>query len=163
MRPPIIAALVLAACAIDPASGLEEIVFFPPELVGPTCAPERQDVECGCSECLTWEVVEGVTGYEVERVTVSSGATYLYDLPLQLFVDPVTQEVTTFQQMIWCPAKGVPFPREGTLYAVRVRAYRPGPILGDPSNEVVYRAAPYACFESGDEVQCYTADPLARR
>jgi len=156
-----IAALLLAGvCAIDPVSGLEEVVFFPPELDGPTCSAERQDVECGCSECLTWDPVEGATGYQVERVTVSSGLTALVDLPLQVYVDPLTNEVTTSQQLTWCPAKGTPFPREGTLYAIRVRACSPGG-CGDWSNEVIYRAAPYWCGVGGDEAQCYVGDPVA--
>lgn len=150
-----LAALLLAGiCA--------EVPLF--DLDGPVCAPERLAVECGCSECMKWDPEPLAASYEVNRETVSSG-TFLTvgTLSEQSYVDQDGAPALIPPATLWCFARDSSFPHEGVQYRYRVRACNTlgcGP-WSDP--QIVYVAAPYACFDAGREIPCYVADAVVTR
>jgi hypothetical protein len=157
-----IVALVLAAI-VD----CVEPVYFPATLDGPVCAVARQDVECGCSECMTWDRVDDATAYEVERITNSNGTTVLVGT-LDVRYDADGLDVIAIHPLVWCAVEDTldlsQFPREGALYVYHVRACKGVGTTncGPWSNDVLYRAAPYACYAAGGrERQCYPGDDVA--
>lgn len=150
-----LAAFLLAACL--------ESVYYPSTLDGPVCSVARERVECGCSECMTWDAVENVTVdfYEIERETVSTGNRVIVGTNERTYGDDGEEKrLVSFLSTTWCYSNDTPFPREGTLYSYRVRACLIGGNCGDWSNVVDYTAAPYACYPDGVERQCYPGDPL---
>lgn len=140
-------ALLLAACLSMP--------LF--DMSGPPCADET--VACRCSECIAWDATHNATRYEVERETVSSGTKYAVGTVAQRVVD---EAGTVELPELWCAAWDNPFPREDVLYRYRVRACNDAG-CSDWSAAVQYRAAAYACFDGGVEVQCYVGDEVASR
>jgi hypothetical protein len=167
----VIGALVLAGvCAAPP--------LF--DLSGPTCTPIDQQVECRCSECITWPVVVGATFYAIERTKVSTGEKVnvgTTTLQIGVYLDENGNSVpwSVNASTVWCVARDSSTPQEGLLYEYRVKACNAtgcSPFQGaacpttqvDRTNcPVLYRAAPYACWHGGAEVACYTADPLIDR
>lgn len=156
-----IAALALAVCV--------EAVYYPLTMSGPVCSTEREMVECGCSECMTWGQVDDAMAYEVERVTVSNGTRIIVGrLDVQYIDNDGLGDVTAVHPVVWCFTEDTSndpdrFPREGTLYEYRVRACKIADNCGDWSNIVDYRAAPYACYDAGREQQCYVGDGVISR
>jgi hypothetical protein len=162
--------VLLAACLSSP--------FFPPDFTGPVCSPERQVLECECSECFTWDPVADVDLYEIRRTTDSTGASYSVGDVIGEWVD--VEDIQSWRLPTqWCVARDVPFPRSTTLYRYEVRACVVAEVSGTCgtvpiaigerccstswSNSVSYRGAPYTCYDNGVEVQCYTGDALASR
>lgn len=144
-----IAGLVLAACLNQP--------LF--DMTGPVCPPERQGLECECSECFTWDPELRATRYEIRRQTVSSGAYFMVGtIAEREFTDEDTGLSYRDVPELWCTAKDDPFPRAGTRYRYSVRACNAYG-CGEFSNDVEYAGAPYACYEGAGEIQCYPGDP----
>ena len=109
---------------------------------GPTCAVERQSLECACGEMLEWDRVVGASEYDVERDGQVVGVTYfkpggVNDEGGLVEDDPGTR---------WWPARDEPPPVEGRLYVYTVRAcwWRDGVRLCSvgESNAVLYRGSP---------------------
>jgi hypothetical protein len=154
----------LATCAIT--AGVEEVVYFPVDMSGPTCDDVRQRVECGCSECMTWDLVGDAMAYEIERETVSNATRITVGrVDVEYIADGI--DVTAVHPTVWCFVDDrvddtTRFPRDGTLYAYRVRACKLDNNCGLWSTTVLYRAAPYACYaDGGRERQCYVGDDIA--
>jgi hypothetical protein len=141
--------LLIAACLLPPLFAM----------TGPVCSPARQAVECGCSECMTWDETPGATRYEVTRETLSTGAVYGVGAVYSRFVDDIG---TLGLPTLWCAAWDSSFPHEGTPYRYQVRACN-SVGCGGWSGAVVYVGAVYSCFTGGREVQCYVSDEVVTR
>ena len=161
-------ALVLALALSSTASAGECLSPLLWEFTGVPCADET--IECRCSEFFTWDKASGpVTYYEVQRKASTSVEWYTV-CNLDVWLDAEDLETgepikVERELLIHFPAiDDSSFPREGVLYEYRVRACcGTGEFeneFGGWSGVVRYRAAPYACFESGVEVPCYTDDPV---
>jgi len=159
------------ACDQPPAFGQwDDLPACPPEGIPTepcqtTCSPEREQVQCGCSECLFWDPEPLASWYEVNRETVSSGTMVQVGSVQPRVVD---EAGATVLPTTWCPPWDVPFPREGTAYRYRLRACNRNGTTGEPQcgpwtePGVVYVAAPYWCGSIA-ESQCYVGDPVAGR
>jgi hypothetical protein len=135
-----LASLLLAACLTPPLFDLD----------GPPCSPVRSWLQCACSEGMAWDPEPLADWYEVRRVAVYAGS---------------GSQVGSTTDTFWMFAEDADFPKAGTLYDYLVRACRRsttnGAVLcGGWSNAVRYVGAPYACYDSGQEVPCYPGDPL---
>jgi len=136
---------------------------------GPLCSASRQDTECGCSECLTWDAAAGATWYEIRRCDRSGGdCTFVGDTRWKnraAFTDSGGFHAAV-RPTLWCVAWDAPFPLLSVAYDYKVRACTDGP--GGPvcsagySNPVGYVAAPYMCIEQGLEVPCRATIPPPR-
>jgi hypothetical protein len=165
-----LAAVVIAACLLPPLFAMD----------GPICSTFRQEVECGCSECMTWDVAYEADWYEINRTnadgtTVNVGNTqWRNHLTVQGWIDPLTgvytPEIYRTVERVWCFAWDAPFPEAGDRYIYRIAsclmldgepACSPWSTDFNPANGVVYRAAPYACYSGGVEVECYHGDEIA--
>ena len=134
------------------------ICLSPPlfDMTGPVCADGT--IECGCSECLTWDASPDATRYEVVRETMSSGVVH----PVGTIFTKLNEDGTTSLATVWCFAWDSSFPHDGTLYRYQVRACNSlgcGPL----PDGLLYRGAPYTCFVDGREVACYVGDALVTR
>lgn len=149
-----IAALLLAGTCL-------ELVVF--DMTGPACSPERAGVECGCSECLSWDPDPNATSYEVNRETVSSGTFQTVGTVNGWWYTLDTGESVWAQPpALWCVGRDVPFPHEGVQYRYKYRGCN-GAGCGPWSDPVLYVGAPYACFDGTGEIACYVGDSLATR
>ena len=141
--------------------------FFPPVFESyPVCTPARQVVECGCSECMTWDAdPTGVTDeYEIHRSVSGSGVwtvvghvSRVADLCLLPGFVPWDQAscwgangdwYPTSLRTMWCVGYDVPTPVEGVSYLYTVLAYHTlaGGVrisAAAESNTVAYVGAPY--------------------
>jgi hypothetical protein len=136
----VIASLILAACLAPP--------LF--DLSGPPCSAVRSWLQCACSEGTRWDAEPLAEWYEIHRVAAYTGA---------------GSQVGTTAETFWMFADDADFPKAGTIYEYRVRACRrsttDGAVLcGGWSNAVRYVGAPYACYENGNEVPCYSGDSV---
>ena len=118
------------------------------ELGGTICTPANQNIECRCSECITWDVeapspAPMVRWYDIERTNSDGTFSVVGGTWRQDWIDEDGVNNTTPAANIWCPAKDNVMVREGQLYAYRVRACN---LAGcSPYVESVeYVAAPYA-------------------
>jgi hypothetical protein len=132
--------------------------------LGPPCGDPM--VECRCSECFVWDDSPRATRFEVERTTVSTGTVYtvgVLNYQAAYMDDEVGQMIPEERpETVWCAPKDDPFPHEGVHYRYRIRACNEYG-CADPSPQIDYVAAPYACWEGGVEKPCYVADPLVKR
>jgi len=135
-----IAAFVLAGvCAMIPHFGA---------LGDPACTVARQDVECGCSECMTWdapvETYPKQNGwFDIERTNPDGsfaivGGTWRLD-----WLDEDGYPRSDPPATVWCFARDVPMPLEGRLYGYRVRTCNTHG-CSPYDLTVEYVAAPYA-------------------
>ncbi len=146
--------LLLAVCVAP--------LNFPGEFDGPVCTPTAQEEACRCSECITWDAVANASRYEITRRTVSTGfEIHAGTVEASRWTDDDGVE-HGYLPTQWCFAKDASFPRDDVLYEYRVRACNSTGCSDEWSNPVRYRAAPYACFDNGREVQCYPGDPVVR-
>lgn len=182
--------LIVALVAVFGARTLHAACDYPPSfaLDGEACTPERQELQCVCSENLQWDHAEGAQYYVVWRRSWPDqddwrivGDTirlnrYFQCLPgcrdMDTLECPESCKLPDVLQTYWPVAFDDPFPRVGELYEYGVQSCRfvdcqvgpcdtPVVCSSEEGTELVkYRAAPYACYEGGVEVPCYTA-PLA--
>lgn len=137
------------------------------DMDGPPCVDAT--VECGCSECMTWDRVDAIDRYEIERTTASTAdATIVGTRPVRYLADDLTGDITVEHDLVWCApldtrADAAKMPHEGVLYTYRVRACKVGALCGPWSAAVAYRGAPYMCVEDGREIACYVGAPLWTR
>jgi hypothetical protein len=139
---------------------LAGVCLLPPmfDMDGPSCLIETE--ECRCSECLAWEATAGATEYRIMRTTLSTGN----EVQVGIVGERVTDEDGTIDlPELWCVAKDVPFPHEGTSYRYTVVACNINGCSPTPSNGVTYVGSPYACFSNDREVSCYIGDPVVTR
>ena len=115
------------------------------DMTGPVCSVEREDVECGCSECIAWDrapVGPEISRVEVERVD-EFGGLLVFAKYEQTWLDEDGNFARTDPTTLWCPIKH-DFTElvEGELYQYRIRECN---IFGcsDWSEPHHYRAAPY--------------------
>jgi hypothetical protein len=148
----------LLVCAIFALGIVARPVFAqscdaPPlfDLSGTICSAGRQDVQCACSECLTWDPALGATWYEVRRCD-GTGANCMIVGDTR-WRNRGAQIATT-----WCAPWDNPFPALGASYDYAIRACTDGPsgpvCSSQLSNSVGYVAAPYMCINNGIEVAC---------
>lgn len=94
--------------------------YFPRDMTGPTCTPTEQVQQCACSECFTWDAVEGAERYEIWRSVdgvnswIKVGQLYRF-----FMVDDGTLVV---RDRVWCPPKDYYFPAQGVTYLYSVKA-----------------------------------------
>jgi len=149
--------ILLLACAFGP--------FYPATFDGPPCSPERQALECECSEALAWDAATGADRYEVWRRTVSTGSLCRAGiLRRSLTSEPGEPDAWAWPPLVWSPAldgerEGIcTFPRAGTLYEYAVRACS-GALCSEDSGAVQYRGTDYECVVAGEPRQCHVGDP----
>ncbi len=126
------------------------------DLSGPGCSTSRQDVPCGCSECLTWDATPGATWYQIRRCD-------RFGANCTIVGDTKWRNLATTHPTLWCVPWDNPFPQVGASYQYSIRSCLDGP--SGPvcalsfSTPVGYVAAPYMCIENGLEVACRTTTP----
>jgi hypothetical protein len=126
------------------------------DLSGPPCSSSRQDVQCGCSECLSWDPALGAGWYEIRRCD-RSGANCM------IVGDTRWRNRGAVLPTVWCVPWDDPFPSSGVSYQYSVRSCVDGPVgpicALQFSSPVNYVTAPYMCVENGLEVSCRTTTP----
>jgi hypothetical protein len=140
----VIAALLIAACAVSP--------LF--DMSGPPCG--QPFTQCGCSECMVWSPDPGSERYEIMRHDPGGfarivGTTRIYELS-----DDDGNVIGHDPQELWCFAWDSPFPAEGATYSYEVRGCSGmvcGPWTGT-SASLTYVAAPYWCWTNGMRTPC---------
>jgi len=138
-------AVLLAACLQPP-------VF---EMGADVCTPARQEVECVCSEYMTWEESPGAEWYEIRRQDPDGFLRIVGDTrwrnreEIPAGVDPEWgpyPAIPAVVSRLWCFAFDSPMPIEGNRYSYDVRACKLTnglPNCGAYGNAVAYIAAPY--------------------
>ncbi len=137
------------------------------DLSGPSCAVDRQDKECACSECLAWDPAAGAAWYEIRRCDSSgSNCTIVGDTRWKNRAAFISTEGGFYQEIrptLWCAAWDGPFPARGMSYDYSVRSCADGPLgpicAGQFSNAVGYVGAPYMCVDNGLELPCKATSP----
>jgi hypothetical protein len=145
-----IASLLLAACLTPP--------LF--DMSGPLCLPNAEQVECQCSECMTWDESVGSDKYDVIRHNQDGSFGWIgavYERPG--FTDDDGNVIPPYFPRLWCVAWDLRTPIEGRLYWYEIVACAQsvsGYVCAGPSNPAYYRAAPYWCLdhEVGGRVVC---------
>jgi hypothetical protein len=129
--------LLLAACLLPP--------LF--DMSGPPCADPL--IECGCSECMTWDETPTATRYEIIRTDPGGleaivGTSSIYGG----YADDDGAFWPLNPQELWCFAKDSSLPAEGMTYRYKVRACNATavPQCGPSSAQVTYVAAPYRVY-----------------
>lgn len=129
---------------------------------GPSCGASRQNVECGCSECLMWDVTQNADWYEIRRCDdKGANCTIVGDTRWKNHA-AYTDDDGLFHPLIaptmWCAAWDAPFPALSQGYEFAVRAClngTSGPVCSATfSTPVGYVGAPYMCIDNGIEVPC---------
>jgi hypothetical protein len=160
-----LAALILAGVCLSPP-------LF--DGSGPPCTTDRQLVECGCSECFSWDPVlaDPVAGtpaadwYVVYRFDPTGavqlvGTTRTRNRPA--WVDDSGNPHPVVRITQWCPAWDSSFPHEGVTYTYQLSACVVGARCSATGPAFVsYVGAPYRCFAGGLETPCYPGAPLLR-
>jgi hypothetical protein len=141
-----LAALFLAACLSPP--------LF--EMDGPVCSPARQDLECVCSECFSWDPVPNATRYDIYRLNQDGTFGWIGVITERPgYTDDDGNAIPAYFPPLWCVAKDARTPIEGRRYVYTVLPCNAvGCAAASPS--VVYRGAPYQCYdhEQGGQVVC---------
>ena len=142
----------------------DQIPLF--EMSGPDCTAARQTVECGCSECMTWDPVledpaagtPGAQWYEIGRV--QPGGTDIHVVGSTELMNDYEEEPIN-RPTIWCFAWDEAIPLEGQLYLYRVRACVMDLVNGIAvsncgdwsSRSIDYVAAPYVTTQFQPPIQ----------
>lgn len=146
--------------------------FYPSTFDGPACSVERQELECVCSECFTWDPCRvpagkpecSEDGYTISRAAPGESPAVVGEVRCSpAYVDEDGVPHVKWCPLSWCAARDQVPPKEGVLYAYTVQGFD---VLADgrrlysvsPSAPVKVRSAPLACFENGREVPCYPGD-----
>ncbi len=158
--PTVLAVAALVAPSFCLAQQCERPPLF--DMSGPACSDSRQESSCGCSECLTWNVVPGASWYEVTRCRAPNLGCQVIGTTRSRTIEPFTDRDGVFHPAIrptlWCVAWEDQLPRPGIVYAYAVKACVEGSTgtrcSAGTSNWVRYKGAPYMCVEDGREVPC---------
>jgi hypothetical protein len=129
---------------------------------GPGCLIVRQAVECACTECFTWDSVEGATHYEILRRNQDGTSGWIGNAAVhEAYTDDDGVDHPLDPVELWCVAKDVRTPIDGRRYVYEVRACSGsacGPWSGSvgSGSTVTYIGAPYRCYdhEAGGQVVC---------
>lgn len=157
-----IPAVLLAACLFPPLFAMD----------GPTCTPDRQEVECGCSECMAWEpgdetAYPAASYFEIQREFLARGETLLVGdtrwRNRAAFNGDDGTAYPAMRALLWCYAWDQPMADEGELYEYSVRGCTEVICASwDGAPKVRYRGTRYECWIDGVPVDCYAAEETVR-